>query len=33
MQAQNVLMKKWQITSEARFPDTDALQDYNTIYR
>jgi hypothetical protein len=33
MQAQNVLMKKWQITLEARSPDADALQDYNTIYR
>jgi hypothetical protein len=33
MQAQNVLMKKWQITLEARSPDADALQDYNTMYR
>jgi hypothetical protein len=32
-QAQNVLMKKWDITSVARSLDADALKDYNTIYR
>jgi hypothetical protein len=32
-QAQNVLMKKWQITSVANPPDAGALQDYNAIYR
>jgi hypothetical protein len=32
-QAQNVLMKKWQVTSEARSLDADALRDSNTIFR
>lgn len=27
-QAQNVLMRKWGITSESRAPDADALQEY-----
>jgi hypothetical protein len=32
-QAENVLMRKWSITSEQRSPDVDALIAYNTIYR
>jgi hypothetical protein len=31
--AQNVLIKKWQITSAASPLDASALQDYNAIYR
>lgn len=32
IQAQNVLMRKWGITSETHPPDADALKDYNELY-
>jgi hypothetical protein len=32
VQAQNVHMKKWKITSEAHSPDADTLQAYNDMY-
>jgi hypothetical protein len=32
VQAQNVLMRKWNITSEKRPPDADAIKAYNDIY-
>jgi hypothetical protein len=32
VQAQNVLMGKWEATSEKRAPDVDAIGEYNSIF-